>query len=95
MVQACKYVDHAFIIEETEAEGGTVWEIYLKKHKPDYFIANNDIPRDWQEKQREICEKHGVKYLVLKRNPPLGISERSSSQLRNLKENENNKQFTL
>jgi cytidyltransferase-like protein len=95
MVQSCKYVDHAFIIKETDAEGGAVWEVYLKKYKPDYFIANDDTPENWQKRQKEVCERNGVKYLVLKRTPPLGILERSSTQLRDLKENGNKKQFTL
>lgn len=47
--------------------------------KPDYFVVNED--GHMAEKQA-LCEKYGVKYVILKRTPPEGLPGRSTTLLR-------------
>lgn len=90
MALSCKYVEDAFIMPEVDSEGGAVWERYLDIYKPFYFIANDDLSPEWENIQREICEKHNVRFLKLKRTPAPFLNERSSSELRSkLMENNN------
>ena len=86
LVQACKYVEHAFIANKVDGEGGVVWESQLAEIRPDYFIANDDTPLEWARLQREACQRHGTRYLVLRRSPPPGIEPRSSTELRKLRD---------
>lgn len=61
---------------------GTGWmdaepEVY--RLKPDMYAVNED--GDKPEK-REFCRKHSLQYLVLKRTPKAGLTQRSSTNLR-------------
>lgn len=49
--------------------------------KPDLFIVNED--GNLQDK-KHLCERCGVEYLVLERNPSLGLQAHSSSELRSV-----------
>ena len=51
----------------------------IEKLKPDMYAVNED--GDKREK-RDFCEKHGLEYVVLKRTPKEGLTQRSSTNLR-------------
>jgi len=51
------------------------------KIKPDYFIVNED---GHTASKQAICEKYGVKYVILQRTPPTGIPGRSTASLRHI-----------
>ena len=74
-IRSIKYVFEAFVSK------GSGMMNFLKdfvRIKPDYFVVNND--GDKTEK-REICQKYGVKYVVLKRMPKKGLPARCSTKL--------------
>ena len=51
----------------------------IQRLKPDIYAVNEDGDKAGK---REYCEKHGIKYLVLKRAPAHGLPGRSSTILR-------------
>ena len=73
MVGSVKYVHEAFI---ATGSGMLDFEPDIKRLAPDIFIVNED--GDTPEK-KQLCEKYGVEYLVLKRIPEEGLPVRSSS----------------
>ena len=76
MVQAVRFVKHALI------SSGSGWmdaEPEIERIKPDIYAVNED--GDKPEK-REFCQKHGLEYLVLKRVPKKGLTQRRSTDLR-------------
>lgn len=80
MVESIKYVKSAWIlsgvgvmdfIEDLSRE--------CKVYMFDIMIVNED--QNYKEK-RFFCEKHGIEYIVLKREPVPGLPARSSTELR-------------
>jgi cytidyltransferase-like protein len=76
IVQSIRYVKQALV------SSGTGWmdaEPEIAHLKPDSYAVNED--GDKPEKQ-EFCEKHGLRYVVLKRTPKEGLPRRQSTNLR-------------
>jgi len=76
VVGSIKFVKQALI---SSGEGWLDAEPEIKKLKPDIYAVNEDGD---QGGKREYCAKLGIEYLVLKRAPALGLSKRSSTDLR-------------
>ena len=76
MVGAVRYVKQALI---STGHGWMDAEPEFDRIKPDMYAVNED--GDVPEK-REFCQKHGLQYVVLKRTPKEGLTERSSTDLR-------------
>jgi cytidyltransferase-like protein len=76
MVKSLRYVKHAFI-----SGGSGMLDFYdeFQAIQPDFFIVNadGDIPA-----KADLCEKLGVEYVVLKREPHEGLIPRSTTELR-------------
>jgi cytidyltransferase-like protein len=51
----------------------------IRRIRPDIYVVNEDGD---QGGKREYCQKMGLEYLVLKRNPAPGLPKRSSTKLR-------------
>lgn len=76
IVQSIRYVTQALI------SSGSGWmdaEPEVATIKPEMYAVNED--GDKQEKW-EFCEKHGLRYVVLKRTPKEGLPKRMSTNLR-------------
>lgn len=73
MVQSIKFVHQAMI---ASGLGYLDYEAEMMEIRPDIFIVNEDGD---QPKKRSLCEKYGVEYLVLTRDPKKGLPVRSSS----------------
>ena len=76
MIESIKHVYHACI---ASGSGHLDFKDDLINIKPDIFIVNEDGDRD---DKRKLCEKYGVKYLVLNRTPKKGLTRRSSTALK-------------
>jgi cytidyltransferase-like protein len=76
MVKSIKYVTDAFI---GTGSGMLDFSPELIKLKPDIFIVNEDGDR---EDKRLLCKKLGIEYIVLKRQPAMGLPQRSSTKLK-------------
>ena len=76
MVQSIRYVTRALV---STGNGWLDAEPEIRIIKPDIYAVNED--GDKPEK-RDFCEKHGIKYVVLKRTPKEGLTRRSSTDLR-------------
>lgn len=76
MVQSIRFVKQALI---SSGQGWMDAEPEIAKIKPDMYAVNED--GDVPEK-RAFCQEHGIDYVVLKRTPKLGLSQRSSTKLR-------------
>lgn len=76
MVGSIKYVKQALI---STGEGWLDADPEIQQLKPDIYAVNEDGD---QGGKREYCEKLGIEYLVLKRNPAPGLPKRSSTDLR-------------
>lgn len=76
MVQSIRFVTQAYI---ATGHGWLDAEPEIARLKPDIYAVNMDGNRP---EKREFCEEHGLKYLVLKRDPKPGLPRRSSTDLR-------------
>ncbi len=76
MVKAVTWVKDAFI---SSGSGLLDFEGELREMLPDYFVVNAD--GDTPEK-RQLCQVLGIEYVVLERKPFEGLSERSTTALR-------------
>jgi cytidyltransferase-like protein len=76
MVQSVSYVKEAFI---SQGSGMLDFEQELRQIRPDIFIVNEDgnIPE-----KRELCEELGIEYIILQREPHVGLTPRSTTALR-------------
>jgi cytidyltransferase-like protein len=75
-VGSIKYVKQALIAT------GSGWldaDPEIRRLKPDIYVVNEDGDKG---RKREYCEKLGIEYVVLKREPAPGLIKRSSSDLR-------------
>jgi cytidyltransferase-like protein len=76
LVQAVRYVKQTFI---SSGNGWMDAEPEIAVIKPDIYAVNED--GDKPEK-RQFCEKHNLRYVVLKRTPKEGLPRRQSTNLR-------------
>ena len=76
IANSIRWVRQAFV------STGTGWldaEPEIERIQPDIYAVNED--GDKPEK-REYCEQHGIRYVVLSRQPAPGLAPRSSTDLR-------------
>lgn len=76
MAGSIRFVKQALI---SSGNGWLDAEPEIKKIKPDGYVVNEDGDKDVK---REYCEKNGIKYIVLKREPKPGLTRRTSTDLR-------------
>ena len=76
MVAGIRYVRQALI---SSGEGWLDAEPEIRRLRPDFYVVNEDGDRP---EKRAYCEKHGIRYIVLKRTPKEGLPPRSSTRLR-------------
>jgi cytidyltransferase-like protein len=78
MVKAVACVKDAFI-----SQGSGMLDFFeeLKQIKPDYFIVNED--GNLLEKKK-LCDELGIEYKILKREPHVGLTARSTTSLRTI-----------
>jgi cytidyltransferase-like protein len=76
MAQSIRFVHQAFI---STGHGWMDAEPEIERLKPDAYAVNEDGDRP---EKREFCAKHGLEYIVLKREPKPGLTRRSSTDLR-------------
>lgn len=76
MVKAIRYVTDAFI---NLGSGMMDFIDTVDKVKPDIFVVNSDGGSDVK---REFCQKRGIEYVVLEREPDAGLQARSTTSLR-------------
>ena len=78
MVKSIRYVKDAFI---NQGSGILDFEPTLDIVHPDALVVNEDGSSD---AKRELCERRGMEYIVLKRVPKEGLQARSSTDLKNM-----------
>jgi cytidyltransferase-like protein len=71
-----RFVKQALI---SSGDGWLDAEPEIQKIKPDGYVVNEDGDKDVK---REYCEKNGIEYIVLKREPKPGLTRRTSTGLR-------------
>lgn len=76
VVGSIKYVKQAII---ATGDGWVDADPEIRRLKPDIYAVNEDGDKGGK---REYCEKLGIEYLVLKREPAPGLPRRSSTDLR-------------
>jgi len=76
VVGSIKFVKEALI---STGSGWLDADPEIRKLKPDIYAVNEEGDRGGK---REYCQKLGIEYLVLKREPAPGLPERSSTVLR-------------
>lgn len=77
MVKAVRYVKDACI---NSGSGMMDFVESVDRVKPDVFVVNEDGD---SEIKRTFCKERGIKYVVLKRVPEDGLTERSTTSIRN------------
>lgn len=78
MVKAIRYVKDAFI---NAGSGVMDFVPTLDIVKPDVFVVNEDGA---SEQKRKECERRGIEYVVLRRDPEPGLARRSSTDLKRM-----------
>jgi cytidyltransferase-like protein len=77
MVDSCKYVHKSFI---SYGRTDTLsFEDHMIQIKPDIFIINED---GHTTEKKNLCDNHGIQYIVLQRTPRLNLPTRSTSNIR-------------
>ena len=76
MVQSIRFVKQAFV---STGHGWMDAEPEIERLKPDVYVVNEDGDRP---EKRAFCEEQGLEYIVLKREPRPGLTQRSSTDLR-------------
>ena len=76
MVASVRWVSEARI---ASGSGWLDWVPDAEEIRPDIFVVNADGDRP---EKRAYCAAHGIDYKVLKRLPRVGLSARSSTELR-------------
>ena len=76
LVKSIRYVKEAFI---NAGSGILDFLPTLDIVKPDILVVNSDGD---SEEKRKLCEKRGMEYVVLERNPHEGLTARSSTALK-------------
>lgn len=75
-VGSIKFVTQALV---SSGDGWLDADPEIKKLQPDIYVVNEDGDKGGK---REYCQKLGIEYLVLKREPAPGLPKRSSTDLR-------------
>lgn len=78
MVKSQKYVKDAFV---SQGSGMLDFLGEFKTLQPDYFVVNEDGNTPDKE---QLCQDHGVEYVILKREPHTGLKARSTTSLRTI-----------
>ena len=73
MVNAVRYVEHAFI---ATGAGMLDFEPDMERIKPDIFVVNYDGHTNGKE---ALCKKLGIEYKIMDRIPESGLPARASS----------------
>jgi cytidyltransferase-like protein len=76
LVSSVRHVSQALV------STGTGWldaAPEIERLRPDIYVVNEDGDRGGK---REYCQKQGIEYVVLKRQPAPGLSPRTSTELR-------------
>ena len=76
MAGSIRFVKQALI---SSGDGWLDAEPEIKRLKPDGYVVNEDGDKDVK---RQYCERHGIEYIVLKREPKPGLKRRTSTDLR-------------
>jgi cytidyltransferase-like protein len=76
VVGAVRHVKESLV---STGEGWLDAEPEIERLKPDIYAVNEDGDRGGK---REFCEKHGIEYMVLNREPAFGLPKRTSTELR-------------
>ena len=76
MVKSIRYVTDAFI---NQGDGVMDFVPTVEMLKPDVFVVNADGSSD---EKRRFCEERGIEYVVLLRTPAVGLTARSSTDLK-------------
>jgi cytidyltransferase-like protein len=76
MVKSVRWVKDAFI---SQGSGLLDFEAELREMHPDFFVVNAD---GGTPEKRQLCQDLGIEYVVLERKPFEGLSERSTTALR-------------
>ena len=76
VVGSIKYVKQALI---SSGDGWLDADPEIRQLKPDIYAVNEDGDKGGK---RDYCQKLGIEYLVLKRDPAPGLPRRSSTDLR-------------
>lgn len=76
MVKAIRYVTDACI---NTGSGMMDFIESVDRFKPDIFVVNSDGGSDIK---RRFCEERGIEYIVLEREPEMGLQARSTTALR-------------
>lgn len=76
MVQSARCVTQAFV---STGHGWMDAEPEVERLKPDAYAVNEDGDRP---EKRDFCARHGLEYIVLKREPKSGLVRRTSTDLR-------------
>ena len=76
MVKAIRYVKDAYI---NEGSGIMDFVSTVDMLKPDILVVNEDGA---SEEKRKFCEERGMEYVVLKRDPHVGLEAHSSTALK-------------
>lgn len=76
MVKSIRYVKDAVI---NKGMGVMDFIPTVEALRPDVFVVNEDGS---SEEKRQFCEKMGIEYVVLKRDPAEGLKARSSTDLK-------------
>jgi len=76
MVKSIRYVKDAVI---NQGMGVMDFIPTVEALRPDIFVVNEDGSSD---EKRQFCEKMGIEYVVLKRDPAEGLKARSSTDLK-------------
>ena len=76
MVKSIRYVKEAYI---NQGSGILDFLPTLDIVKPDILVVNSD---GGSEEKRQVCEKRGIQYVVLQRDPHEGLTARSSTDLK-------------
>ena len=76
LVGSIKYVKQALV---SSGQGWLDAEQEIRRLKPDIYAVNEDGDKGGK---REYCEKLGIQYLVLQRQPAPGLQPRTSTHLR-------------
>ena len=76
MVQSIRFVKQAVL---STGHGWMDAEPEIERLRPDAYAVNEDGDRP---EKRAFCQRHGLEYIVLKREPRPGLTRRTSTDLR-------------
>ena len=76
VVQSVRFVAQALI---STGAGWMDAEPEVERVRPDIYLVNEDGD---QPEKREFCKRHGLEYVILKREPKPGLPRRQSTDLR-------------